>query len=86
MEHVCGMLGSEQTSNRGDILEMPSPSGRLRPNRRSRSILMLLGMLTLTSCFDQVLVPDVDTDGRLTVTSKVKHGSSFTVWLPKAHA
>ncbi len=30
---------------------------------------MLLGMLALTSCFDQVLVPDVDTDGRLTVTN-----------------
>ena len=28
---------------------------------------MLLGVLTLTSCFDQVLVPDVETDGRLTV-------------------
>ena len=33
----------------------------------NRSILMLLGVLTLTSCFDQVLVPDVETDGRLTV-------------------
>jgi len=28
-----------------------------------------LGVLTLTSCFDQILIPDVETDGRLTVTN-----------------
>ena len=28
---------------------------------------LLLGVLALVSCFDQVVIPDVDTDGRLTV-------------------
>ena len=28
---------------------------------------LLLGVLTLVSCFDQVVIPDVETDGRLTV-------------------
>ncbi len=32
-------------------------------------LVLLLGVLTLTSCFDQVLAPDVDSDGRLTVTN-----------------
>ena len=30
---------------------------------------LLLGVLTLVSCFDQVVIPDVETDGRLTVNN-----------------
>lgn len=36
---------------------------------RNRSILVLLCVLALTSCYDQLLVPDEQTDGRLTVTN-----------------
>ena len=32
-------------------------------------LVLLLGVLTLTSCFDQVLISDVESDGRLTVTN-----------------
>ena len=35
----------------------------------NRFILMVLGVLTLASCFDQILVPGVESDGRLTVTN-----------------
>ena len=64
-----GMLASEQTIDLSDILETASPSHLTRPGPGNRSILVLLGVLALTSCFDQVLIPDVDTDGRLTVTN-----------------
>ena len=69
MKHICGMLVSEQVSNCVDILEKAAPSDRPRPSPGKRSILMLMGVLALTSCFDQVLLPDVATDGRLTVTN-----------------
>ena len=32
-------------------------------------LVLLLGVLTLTSCFDQVLTSDVESDGRLTITN-----------------
>jgi len=35
----------------------------------NRFLLMVLGVLTLASCFDQILVPGVESDGRLTVTN-----------------
>jgi outer membrane protein assembly factor BamB len=36
---------------------------------RNRSAVVLLGVLALTSCYDQIVVPEVQTDGRLTVTN-----------------
>ena len=69
MKDVLEVLVSWQMSDRGVTREKASPSGRPRPGPGNRSILMLLGVLTLTSCFDQVLIPDVETDGRLTVTN-----------------
>ena len=69
MKCANGMLASEQTLDRSDILEIASPSGRPPRGPGNRFILMFLGVLTLTSCFDQVLIPDVDADGRLTVTN-----------------
>ena len=74
MKNVFGMLVSEQTSNRSDILKtasrkIASPSPRPPQGPANRLILIFLGLLTLTSCFDQVLIPDVDADGRLTVTN-----------------
>ena len=69
MKHIYGMLVSEQPSNRRDIREKAFPSSRPHQGPGSRSILMLLGVLALTSCFDQVLIPDVEADGRLTVTN-----------------
>ncbi len=69
MKNVLEVLVSRQMSDRGVTREKASPSGRPRPGPGNRSILMLLGVLTLTSCFDQVLIPDVETDGRLTVTN-----------------
>ena len=69
MEYVSGTLMCEQTSDCADILESASASGRPHQGPGGRSILVLLGALTLTSCFDQVLIPDVETDGRLTVTN-----------------
>ena len=74
MKHVFGMLVSEQTSSRSDIChiassKIASPSRRPRPGLGKGLVFMFLGVLTLTSCFDQILVPDVDSDGRLTVTN-----------------
>ena len=69
MEHVCGMLVSERTWNPGENRENASPSGRPHQGRGNRSILVLLGTLILASCFDQIVVPDVATNGRLTVTN-----------------
>ncbi len=69
MEDVWEVLLSPRRSNRGATREKVSPSGRPRQARRNRSILMLFGVLTLTSCFDQVFIPAVETDGRLTVTN-----------------
>ena len=67
MEDVWEVLVSSRRSNRGATRQKASPSSRPHQGPGNRSILMLLGVLTLTSCFDQVLVPDVETDGRLTV-------------------
>ena len=50
------------------VWEVPV-SGQISNVGPTRPILWLVGVLTLTSCFDQVLVPDVDTDGRLTVVN-----------------
>ena len=59
----------EQTSNCGNILEIASSRDRRRTGPGNRSILLLLGVLTLTSCFDQPVIPDVEADGRLTVNN-----------------
>ncbi len=67
MEKAWGVPVSGQFSNRGYGRENASPSGRSR--RGQWSIFTLLGVLALTSCFDQVLTPDLETDGRLTVTN-----------------
>ena len=69
MEDVWEVLVSSRRSNRAATREKASPSGPRRRGPGNRSILWLLGVLTLTSCFDQILLPDVDTDGRLTVTN-----------------
>ena len=69
MEDVLEVLVSGQMSNRGVTREKAWPSGAPRSGPGNRSILMLLGVLALTSCFDQVLIPDVEADGRLTVTN-----------------
>ena len=69
MEDVWEVLVSSRSSHRGATREKGAPSGRPRPGPGYRSTLMFLGVLTLTSCFDQVLIPDVETDGRLTVTN-----------------
>ena len=69
MEDVWEVLVSSRSSNSGATREKAWPSGRSRPGPGYRPILMFLGVLTLTSCFDQVLIPDVETDGRLTVTN-----------------
>ena len=63
------MLVSERTWNPGENRENASPSGRPHQGRGNRSILVLLGTLILASCFDQIVVPDVATNGRLTVTN-----------------
>ncbi len=60
---------SEQSSDRAVIRKKGPPNGRPQPGPSHRSIFMLLGVLTLASCFDQVLIPDVESDGRLTVTN-----------------
>jgi hypothetical protein len=36
---------------------------------RNRLLLVLVGVFALTACYDQLLVPDEQTDGRLTVTN-----------------
>ena len=69
MEDVLEVLVSGHMANRGVTREKASPSGAPRSGPGTRSILMLLGVLALTSCFDQVLIPDVEADGRLTVTN-----------------
>ena len=69
MEDGWEVLVSSRRSNRGGTREKALPSGRSRRGPSNRSILWLLGVLTLTSCFDQLLVPEVETDGRLTVTN-----------------
>ena len=67
MEDVWEVLVSSRGSNRGATREKASRRSRPHQGPGNRSILMLLGVLTLTACFDQVLIPDVETDGRLTV-------------------
>ncbi len=52
-----------------DVWEVLASSRRSNGGASYRSTLVFLGVLTLTSCFDQVLIPDVETDGRLTVTN-----------------
>ena len=69
MEDVWEVLLSPRGSNPGGTRKKASLNGRPRKGPRNRSILMLLGVLTLASCFDQVFIPAVDTDGRLTVTN-----------------
>ena len=69
MKDVLEVLASSQRSNRGFIREKDSPSHGPRKGTGNRSILMVLGVLALASCFDQILVPEVDSDGRLTVTN-----------------
>ena len=66
MEDVWEVLVSPRGSNPGGTRKKASLNGRPRKGPRNRSILMLLGVLTLASCFDQVFIPAVDTDGRLT--------------------
>ena len=56
-----------QFISRGDTRENTSPGGRPRPIHRST--LILLGVLTLTSCFEQVVIPAMEADDRLTVTN-----------------
>ena len=69
MEDVWEVLASSRRSNRGATREKAWPNGRPCLGPGYRSTLVFLGVLTLTSCFDQVLIPDVETDGRLTVTN-----------------
>ena len=69
MEDIWEVLVSLRRSNRGATREKASPSGRPRRGPGNRSIFCLLGVFALTSCFDQILLPDVETDGRLTVTN-----------------
>ena len=69
MEDLSEVFVSEPTSNRDAIREKASPSSRPHQGLGHRSILIFLGVLALTSCFDQVLIPDVESDGRVTVTN-----------------
>ena len=69
MEDVWEVLESSRTSNRGATREKAWPGGQPCLGPGYRSTLVFLGVLTLTSCFDQVLIPDVEADGRLTVTN-----------------
>ena len=69
MKDVLEVLASSRRSNRGFFREKDSPSGRPCKGTGNRFLLMVLGVLALASCFDQILVPDVESDGRLTITN-----------------
>ena len=57
----------KQSSNRRVIPISVSSGSRSRTG--SRSVLVLLAVLTLASCFDQILVPDQASDGRLSISN-----------------